>query len=90
MNNADLLEAEAIEARRRADVAKHSPMTDSEWDQLDARLSTIAERNGPLLQSTMNLWGDYTKQLAAIGNYVARLRAEALYWKQKCNAGKET
>lgn len=79
------LEAEAKQARRRADIAKHTPIS---LDTLDAygeeemRLSGRAQIN--LLNLACELQNAYAREISALWSVVRMLRADAMYWRLRC------
>lgn len=81
--NADALEREAVTARRVADVAKHIPMTEDDYARIEATQLAACEAAAPLCRRAIDLSNDYANALVPMGNTIKRLRAEALYWKQK-------
>lgn len=81
--DAENLEREAVEARRRADIAKHVPMTEQEYAAIEGEQAAAAKRAIPLFKHAITLNNDFANELSRAGILVNRLRAEALYWKQK-------
>lgn len=83
--NAERLEAEAKEARRRADVAKHKPLS---LETLDAYGEEEMRHSGKsqinLLELACQLQNAYGTELSTLWSVIRMLRSEALYWRQRC------
>ncbi len=78
------LEVMAKEARRRADIAKHKPLSMETLDHYGddvSRETCHAQIN--LMQLSCELQNAYAKELSALWSVIRTLRAEALYWRQK-------
>ena len=84
MSTPEELEAAAKMARRKADIAKHKPLS---LEQLDAfgedacRKSCHAQID--LMQLASGLQNAYAAELRSLWDVIKTLRAEAMYWREK-------
>jgi hypothetical protein len=76
------LEKIAVQARRAADIAKHVPFTDAEWDGIDTAVREAVHGQLPLANELMELGNHFAKTISPLIQLNKRLRAEAMYWKQ--------
>jgi hypothetical protein len=81
---AEDLEAAAKDARRRADIAKHTPLA---LDELDSFGDDVNQKTCyaqiDLMKLAFELQSAYAAELTALWKIIRTLRAEALYWRQK-------
>lgn len=84
-SDADELERQAKEARRRADIAKHRPLPIEDLDRYgedQCRDSSHAQID--LMRLASELQNAYAAELERLWHVIKTLRAEALYWRQRC------
>ncbi len=83
--NPDELEKAAKKARRLADIAKHTPIPESE---LDAFGDDISQRTCAaqvdLMGLACTLQNAYAAEMNALWSTIRRLRCGAMYWRERC------
>lgn len=83
--DASALEAIAKEARRKADIAKHKPLSLETLDAYgDEQNRSICESQVDLFKLALQVQNAYVTELSSLWSVIRMLRAEALYWRQKC------
>lgn len=81
---AEALEIAAKEARRRADIAKHVPLSLDILDNYgDEQSRRSCEKQIDLMNLAGQLQNAYAAELQNLWAAIKTLRAEALYWRQK-------
>lgn len=81
----EALEAAAKDARRRADIAKHKPLSLESLDKYGDEISRETSfASVSLMQLALDLQNAYGKELQKLWATIKTLRDEALYWRQKC------
>lgn len=83
MKTADELEREAVEAKRRAENARHTPLTEAEWADLEALEQRSVHGALDVAKAHGDVWNAYTSDLNCLLQMVHRLRKEAWYWKDR-------
>lgn len=85
MMDTNELEETAVEARRQADIAKHTPLSLEEMDKIGDGEHMLPVVNGQvdLFKLAFECQNSYTTQLRRLWKVIEVLRCEALYWRQK-------